>query len=205
MVASASSSNTQWPSGCWQPSSACVARSMRRSRASGAVSSVVAVMSFIAPSRSSRRRGRRHGCRTGSHLRSSPAGRSRSSRRQEPDCPTPSARPAAWRSPPASPRRSRAARARSATAAGRPETPVTAHTSGQIVCASAARGVGHEPVRTLIVTDSRPGNAKIHSVVPLITPVSRRQAGRRFEAEMRVDDGAELGRPLSPGTSVAAA
>ena len=46
----------------------------------------------------------------------------------------------------------------------------------------------------LIVTDSRSGNAKIHSAVPLTTPIIGGEAGRRIDAEMRVDDGAELGR-----------
>ncbi len=41
----------------------------------------------------------------------------------------------------------------------------------QIVCANCSRGVSSKRSPALIVTDSRPGKAKIHCVVPLTTPM----------------------------------
>ena len=48
--------------------------------------------------------------------------------------------------------------------------PVARDTSCQIVWASIARGTSIRRSALLIVTDSRPANAKIHSVVPLMMP-----------------------------------
>ena len=56
-----------------------------------------------------------------------------------------------------------------------------------------------------MVTERRPGKAKIHSVVAIDHAEDRRQAGGRLDAEMRIDDGAELGRRLQTGHERAAA
>ena len=53
------------------------------------------------------------------------------------------------------------------SAAGKP---VTLATSAQMVFASSSRGVSISRSPALIVTDSRPGKANIHSTVPLMTP-----------------------------------
>ncbi len=96
-------------------------------------------------------------------------------------------------------RRSRGARARSARAAASAAARSTLATSLQIFCASASRGVSSSRSAALIVTESRPGKAKIHSVVAVEHADDRRLVGGRLDAEMRVDDGAELGRRLQAG------
>ena len=78
-------------------------------------------------------------------------------------------------------------------------SPVTRATSLQIVLASSSRGESMSRSPALMVTDSRPGNAKIHCTVALSTPRIGGCCRRRIDAEMRVDDGAELGRHVEPG------
>ena len=133
-------------------------------------------------------------CRSGSRPRSSPAGRSRSSRRPARDCASALRRPGAWRSAPAWRRRSRAARARSATAAVGRQSRSRRATSLQIVCASI---VARRLDQTVGGAD-RDRQAARESENPFRRAVDdaedRRHAGRRRDAEMRVDDGAELGR-----------
>ena len=65
--------------------------------------------------------------------------------------------------------------------------------------ASSSRGVSSSRSAPLMVTESRSGKAKIHSTVPLITPISGGKPLRRRNVEMRVDDGAELGRRRQAG------
>ena len=50
-----------------------------------------------------------------------------------------------------------------------------------------------------MVTDSRPGKVNSHSTVPPIDAGDGRQARWRVDLEVRVDDGAELGRRLQVG------
>ena len=149
MVASASSSNTQWPSGCWR-------RAARRSRRGCALCQ----SSVVRRRRSSRLVRDRHEVarereRTSSAARlpdrMAPSMRRRQAgvgpiAGQEQIAPIASRRPGAWRPAPASPRRSRAARARSARAAARRGKPAIAATSRQIVCGELLARHVEQPV-----------------------------------------------------------
>ena len=78
--------------------------------------------------------------------------------------------------------------------------PATVATSSHSVFARLSRGTSSNRSPALMVTDRRPGNANSHSTVPFTTPMMGASARRRIDAEMAVDDGAELGRHLSFGT-----
>ena len=134
--------------------------------------------------------------RSGWRPRSSPAGRSRSSRRQGPDCSSASRAPGRlassrrqWR------RTSPAARSRSATAARRPAMPATAATSRQI----GARELLARRIEQVVGGADRHRQAVGEGEQPFRRAVDdaehRRQPGGRCDPEMRVDDGAEFGRP----------
>ena len=108
----------------------------------------------------------------GWHLRWSPAARSRSSRPASARLPNAVAAPGRLAfSLRRAPRRSRAARARSATAAVRPQCRRPARPRARSVAASSSRGCSSSRSAPLMVTDSRPGNANSHSTVPLTTPI----------------------------------
>ena len=89
---------------------------------------------------------------------------------QERDCCNWSRRPAGARPARRWRQRSRAARARSARAEASAAARSTLATSLQIFCASDSRGVSMSRSAALMVTESRPGKANIHSVVALSTP-----------------------------------
>ena len=209
MVASASSSNTQWPSGCWSASSAAGRGLDAAGRATACPEPAAAV--YRARGRSSPRPStpqgpslsaisiivhrplRRRGCRNGSRPRWSPAIRSASNRRPETDCARRSAAPGrlAFSIGVAAKvaRRSRTICHGGSGAA----SPGHGATSRQIVCGEFfTRRRRRSRSAALMVTESRPLKAKIHSVVPFTTPIT---AGATPAADRwrkcSVDDGAK--------------
>ena len=97
----------------------------------------------------------------------------------------------------ASRRRSRGARARSARRkAARPSPGCLRDLAARSVRASSSRGSVSRRSAWLMVTEMRCRKAKIHSTVPLTTPVMNGEPAGGAQIEMRVDDGAELVRRL---------
>ena len=211
MVASASSSNTQWPSGCCRSISARVADAMQRSDPPGAPAGGGATDPAASGVRRrpcawrAARLGRGMARAHGAFERRRQAGRGPIAGEEQVPPLRRGGRPTAF----------------SAGVAGKGRAPLphdlprrhVARDPGHLrqpparwSCARSMRGMSISRSALLIVTDSRPGNANIHSVVAFKTRGHRRDrrpARRSGSARWRCCD--RRSAPRSPGSSMAAA
>ena len=200
MVASASSSNTQWPSGCCRRSSAATGagNGVVQRRCRGCRSACIGVRQLA------RMQVRRRCARTGWHPRWSRAGRSRSSPPPARGCASAVRAPGRrallrrrsrrrWRASPSP-------RAHGGIGARRRQR--RAHIRPDRARRSSSAGRSTSRLAALMVTETMPGLTNTHSAVPPITPMKPAAPGIGGDAEMHVEDGLERVRHHQPGQQV---